>query len=350
MMTRQNWLVASSVLLVIGLANQSHAQFDQVYGFRGSPTNGTITDATSTTEVVIEVQGSPRSIPVNEIRRITLADDPPELRRGRDDILTGQIEAGYDSLRKVDANAIKRPLTKADLQYYLAYCQAKLALTGGGDKAAAAKAMLAFVSANPKSFHYFEAAEVLGDLAVSLESYDGATRYYGAIATSAPWPDYKMRGAVLKARALVRKGDFAGAIQEYDAVINSAIDTPAATQQKLMAQAGKAGCLAGTGAPAEGIKLAEDIIAKNSPEGNSELFGRTYNALGACYLKLGKPKEALMAYLHVDVLFYAEPEVHAESLYHLNKLWLALKKQDRADSARGLLTDRYAGSSWAKLQ
>ena len=117
-----------------------------------------------------------------------------------------------------------------------------------------------------------------------------------------------------------------------------------------MAKAGKASCLAGTGSPAEGITIAEKLITENSPENNAELFGRTYNALGACYLKAGKPKDALMAYLHVDVLFYSDSEVHAEALYNLSKLWLSLKKQDRADNARNLLTDRYAGSVWAKTQ
>lgn len=344
------WLPLGGLLLVAGISDQAAGQFDQVYGFRGSPTSGVIADPASPAEVVIEVQGSQRKIPVNEIRRITLADDPPELRRGRDNILTGQIESAYDDLRKVDAASIKRPLTLADLQYHLAYCQGKLALTGGGDKEAAKKAMLAFVGKNPKSHHFFAAAELLGDLAVSQQDYDGAARYYGAIAKSAPWADYKMRGTVLKARALVQKGDFTEAMSEFDTVIGSAVDTPAAIQQQLFAKAGKAGCLAGTGSPAEGIQLAEEIISKNSPENNSELFGRTYNALGACYLKSGKPSEALMAYLHVDVLFYANPEVHAEALHHLSKLWLTLKKQDRADSARNLLTDRYAGSVWAKTQ
>ena len=134
--------------------------------------------------------------------------------------------------------------------------------------------------------------------------------------------------------------------EQLDAVLRQLV----IEHEKLLAQAGKASCLAGTGSPDEGIKTAEDIIAKNSPENNAELFGRTYNALGACYLKLKKPQDALMAYLHTDVLFYSNPEVHAEALYNLSKLWLALKKQDRADSARNLLTDRYAGSVWAKMQ
>ncbi len=344
------WISVCCLLVVAGITSTASAQYDQVYGMRGSPTHGVISEESSPAQIVIDVQGSKRTIAVNEVRRVTLADDPAELRRGRDNILQGQIEAGYDDLRKVDVAAIKRPLTKADLQYYLAYCQGKLALTGGGDKDAAHKAMLAFVGANSKSYHFFQAAELLGDLAVSLGDHDLAARYYGALADKAPWPDYKMRGAVLKARALQQKGDFAGALAEFEAVVASSVDTPAAMQQKLMAQAGKASCLAGTGAAAEGIKLAEEIIMKNSPEDNAELFGRTYNALGACYLKDSKPKEALMAYLHTDVLFYAEPEVHAEALYSLSKLWLQLKKQDRADSARNLLNDRYSGSSWAKKQ
>ncbi|MEO8494268.1 MAG: tetratricopeptide repeat protein, partial [Planctomycetota bacterium] len=298
-MKNGKWLSLGCLVVAFAVANEAAAQFDQVYPLRGSSTNGIIDEASSSpTEIVIEVQGSKRTVAVNEVKRVTLADDPPELRRGRDDVLSGQIESGYDDLRKVDAASIKRALTKADLQYYLAYCQGKLALTGGGDKGAAAKAMLAFVGSNPTSYHFFEAAELLGDLALSLESYDGAAKYYGAIADKAPWPDYQMRGAVLKARALMRKGDFAGAVTEFDTVIGKSVDTPAAMQQKLMAQAGKASCLAGTGAPDEGIKMAEDIITKNSPEDNAELFGRTYNALGACYLKAGKPREALMAYLH----------------------------------------------------
>ena len=54
-----------------------------------------------------------------------------------------------------------------------------------------------------------------------------------------------------------------------------------------------------------------------------------------------------MAYLHVDVLFYADPDTHAESLYHLSKLWLVAKNQDRAAAAKNLLKQRYAGSVWS---
>ena len=58
-------------------------------------------------------------------------------------------------------------------------------------------------------------------------------------------------------------------------------------------------------------------------------------------------KAALLAYLHVDVLYFNYPNYHAESLYHLSKLWEQIGKRDRAKEAKDKLTTRYKGSSWA---
>ena len=338
-----------ALLILVANVQYAAAQSDKVYPLRGTPTTG-IVSSTTPTAVNIEVQGTPQNVPVNEIQRVVFTGEPTELSRGRDNILQGQYESGYAELRKINPTTIQRPIVKADLQFYLAYAQGKLALTGGGDKGAAAAAMLAFVRANATSFHFFQAAEMLGDLAVALGSYDNGVRYYGAIAAQAPWPDYKMRAMVSEARSLLAQEKFPEAQAKFDQVAGAQIDTPQAMQQKTLAMAGKAACLAGAGNPDEGIKVAEEIIAKNSPEESGELFGRTYNALGACYLKAGKQKDALMAYLHVDVLFYAHPEVHAEALYHLSKLWAGINKQDRAVDARNLLVDRYSGSVWAKKE
>lgn len=348
-MKTARFLMISTCLVLLALQQRASAQSsDQVYLLKGSPTNGIIKpEQSSTKELAVDVQGSIRKIPVTDIRRVTFVDEPTEMRRARDSILTGQLEQGYAELRKIDPNSLKRPIVKADLQFYLAYCKGKLALVSGGDRAGAVTALRAFVRANPTNFHFFAAAELLGDLAVSLESYDNAARYYGVLASDGPSADYKLRGSVLLARALLSQGKFAEASAQFDNVIASTVNTPAAQAQKLNAQVGKAVCLAGTGDPDKGIEALEQLIKDNSPD-DKELFGRAYNALGTCHLKNGKQKEALMAFLHVDVLFYANPDVHAEALYHLTKLWAAMKKPDRANDARSLLSDRYAGSSWSK--
>ena len=91
------------------------------------------------------------------------------------------------------------------------------------------------------------------------------------------------------------------------------------------------------------------LIAENDTA-DTELFGRAYNALGDCLQRSNKPKDALMAYLHVDILFYGDSETHAEALYQLSKLWQVAKNQDRAAVAGNLLKQRYAGSVWAAKQ
>jgi hypothetical protein len=150
---------------------------------------------------------------------------------------------------------------------------------------------------------------------------------------------------------LEAQSKFPEAIAKFDAVIGNAVDSPEATRQKAFARVGKALGLAETGKPDDGVKLVQEIIGKNDENDpqNRELFGRAYNALGRCHLKANRTKEALSAYLFVDLLYSsASPEVHAEALYFLSKLWPQVNHSDRGVAARSILTERYGGSSWAK--
>lgn len=330
------------------IATDTHAENDQIYLKRGAPISGKI-GASTPIQIAIESRGSVQSVNVNEVRLVTFGDEPQELRQGRAGAVSGKFESALANLKRVNPAAIDRDLVKRDLQFYLALCQGRLALTTGGDKAKAADLMLAFVRAASTSFHFFDAANLLGDLAVAQGDYASATKYYGVIAAKAPWPEYKMRASLSAGRTLVAQGKFAEATQKFESVIAQPSDEPETVRQKLLAQVGKARCLAETGSPDDGIKLIEKVIGENDPT-DTELFGRAYNAQGDCLQKSGKTKDALMAYLHVDVLFYSDPEIHAESLYHLSKLWAAIKKPDRAAAARNLLEGRYPGSAWAKRQ
>ncbi len=322
------------------------AQKDQVYTESGETLSGTVT-ATTPLQITIDVQGKPRTVRVSDIRRVMFAEDPPELNVGRGRILAGKLDAGLRELKKLDPAGIERAIVRRDLQFYRAYCEGRLALTAGGSKEQASAAMLAFVRADPNSFHFFEAAELLGDLAVSSEDYASAIKYYAAIASKAPSPEYRIRALISQARALLAQEDFAGAEKAFASALAIDSDTAESKRQKRLASVGKACCIAETGSPAEGVKMIEQIIADNDAS-DALLFGRAYNAQGDCLRKMGKTKDALMAYLHVDVLFYSDPDVHAESLYHLSKLWSDIGKSDRAVAARNLLDERYPGSIWSK--
>ena len=77
------------------------------------------------------------------------------------------------------------------------------------------------------------------------------------------------------------------------------------------------------------------------------LGARAYNALGTALRKAGKPYDALLAFLHVDILYFASPEDHAEALANLAALWHEVHKTDRAIQAQETLRKRYKNSRWA---
>ena len=322
------------------------AQQDTIIGRGGSPVRGTIVGI-SPMSVKIETTGAARDIETREIQKLSFGDEPQDVTNGRDQAIAGQFENALASLKKVNVAEIQNEVIKQQVGYYLAFCQAKLALPAGGDKAAAIAALKAFIGQNRTTFHFFEGVQLLGDLNFADGKYAEAATFYGLLA-QADWPEYKMRATVQQARAQTAEGKYPEALAAYDQILTSGLNTPEAAVQKMHATVGRAVCLAATGKHEEGIAIIEDLIAKNDPS-DASLFGRAYNALGACYAKAGKPQDALMAYLHTDVLFFKDSESHAEALYRLSKLWAAVNKSDRAVEARSTLQSRYPGSRWAAM-
>jgi tetratricopeptide (TPR) repeat protein len=294
--------------------------------------------------VTLDMSGVGRPFAVNEIVRITYADEPTELNNARNAVLQQNWNQAEIELKKLDGQTFARDLIRQDVDYYKALCLAKKAMTEGGDKTIGTTAMLNFVRSAPNNYHFYDAAEVLGDLAVSAGKYAEAAKFYGGI-EKAPWGDYQMKAKNASGRALVAQKDFQGALTKFEEAAAIDLSTTEAVREKLFANIGKAQCLAETGQAAEGITILQDIIAKNDPA-DGVLFGRTYNALGTCYLRSNKPKDARDAFLFTDILFTADPDAHAEALYHLSKLWTDLNKSDRAVAARNTLRERYAGSPW----
>jgi tetratricopeptide (TPR) repeat protein len=340
-------LAILSLVVAISVPVVCTAQQDQVFDKKkGTPTRGLIS-AVSPIQVKIEATGLTRAIDVKDILKVTFGDEPAELTTARERALAGQYGDAIDELKKIAISQISNDVIKQDVGYYAAYCMAKLALNEGGDKEAAKQQLLNFITQNTTTFHFFEGAELLGDLSTALGEYAEATKYYGGL-SKAPWPEYQMRATVLQARSLSAEGEYAKALTGFEQVLARGLATPEANEQKMHATVGKAVCLAATGKHEEGIQIIEDLIAKNDPS-DAALFGRAYNALGVCYMKTGETQDAILAFLHTDLLFFTDPETHAEALYHLSKLWADAGKSDRAVRARGMLTERYAGSRWAAM-
>lgn len=118
-------------------------------------------------------------------------------------------------------------------------------------------------------------------------------------------------------------------------------------EQQLAAQLGKAESLAATGEIEPALELTRDVLRKSDPKATATLAAG-YNTLGQCYEESGRTTDALLAYLHTDLLFPEDATTHAEALYHLAALWEKAGKREEAKEASSKLHRRYAGTRWAR--
>ncbi len=318
---------------------------DRIKLLAGNQSSGKIVEI-SPTEVVIEIGVTKRKFPVNEIESVTFDAEPNELTQARFAVVAGRYDDAISLLDKVDTKDITRDALASDVDFYRGFAAARLALGGSGSIAESGKVLLAFEKSHNTSFHYFEVCETLGDLLVAIGNHDKAVSFYDKLA-AAPWPDYKLRAGVLGGRALVAKKEFDSAIAKFDAVVASSATGKEADRHKLAAALGKAQALAGAGKADDAVRSVEEIIAKADAE-NQELHARAYNVLGNCHKTAGKKKEALLAFLHVDLLYNRFPQQHAEALANLATLWAEVDKADRAAAALAMLKEKYPTSAWVQ--
>jgi tetratricopeptide (TPR) repeat protein len=290
--------------------------------------------------------GATRQIPANEIKNVMFEDEPRALLYARKNIADGEYDKAMDDLQKITPAEIgHRDNVVTEVEFFKAYCATELALSGNGDITEATNQMLAFVKAHDGSYHYLHACELIGNLLVAKGSYSQAEPYYRKLA-AAPWPDYKMRAAIAMGRALLAQGKAAEAAKAFDEVIASDAGGELAEAQRLAAQVGKARTMAAGNQVDAAIRSLEKIIADADAD-NEELHALAYNALGTALRKAQKPQHALLAFLHVDLLYNSNPEAHAEALANLEQLFTELHKPEHAKRIRATLDQRYKNSRWA---
>ncbi|MCE9526390.1 MAG: hypothetical protein K8R36_10085, partial [Planctomycetales bacterium] len=161
--TRSLLAAAAVLCAAIMSAPTVHAQTDSITHNKKNNKGTITTDAMTPAEISLDMAGVLKKFPVNEITKVAFAEDPTELTSARNLIVDQKnYNSAKDLLDKLDPAKAERDFVKQDIMYYKAFVAAKLALTEGGNKNDAASAMFRFYSTNPKSYHFYEAAEILG--------------------------------------------------------------------------------------------------------------------------------------------------------------------------------------------
>lgn len=345
MMKYMGKIFVCSVCMNLLLAATVSAQRDKVMMQDGKSQSGQIVGM-SPTEVKAMIRGRETSLDVSSIRYITFEKEPQALRALRDALADGQLQQAQQAFERVDASKIDRAEVKQEIEFLQAQLMALQAKEGAITPGEAKTAMSQFRQRYPQNWRSASAMAVLGELAMQTADYKTAATTYARLRKISTGVT-KLRSIVRSADALRLLGDNKNAINMYKIARSQPATTPAEARQKQLATVGAMAVAAAGGQAEQAIKGLKNIIDTNDAS-DVELFGKAYNALGDCYRITKRPTEAALQYLHTDLLFYRDTEVHAESLFWLSKLWDELGKSQRAMKARDMLKSRYLNSPWTK--
>ena len=311
------------------------------------PTQGTITRITRDGITVTPKLGKPTTVPTNDIENVRWDGEPAKLNLARSDEKSGRIEKALETYRDVLKQiAPNKSNLKRDVEFLIARATAKLALVDPSKRQEAIQLLQSFLKRAGESFRYYEAVGLLGKLYLAEKEFAKAKESFEQL-SRAPWPDYKMAARSAMAHILLAQGKVSEALAAFDEVLRTKAQTPLEKQRRWEAMLGKAHCLVQQKKYEQALKILQDVI-REAPAENSRIQAEAYVRQGDCLQAMGKAKEAVLAYLHVPVLFPSESELHAEALYHLSRLWNAVERPERAADARAELESKYPDSPWTK--
>ncbi len=310
---------------------------------------GRITEVTKQGITVKPRLGSAVMVPANDITTIRWDGAPKEFNLALQDEDSGRFEKALERYTKAaQAAPASAESLKTDIQYLIARTTAKIALVHRKKLDAAIKKLEAFTKTGADHFRYYESMRFLGRVYLAKQEFDKARMAFETFG-KAPWSDYKMAAKIASARVMLKQNNVDGALAVYNDLIETGAkaNSPGEASCQVEAMLGRATCLIRKKKFNDAIKSLEDVITQAAIHDN-RTQAEAYVRQGDCFRQLGRTKEAILAYLHVPVLFPKERDLHSESLYHLARLWNAVGHSERGEEARAILATEYPNSKWTK--
>ncbi len=319
---------------------------DQIYTSTSQrPYNGKIISMTATVINFEPQLKSPIEIPANEITRIIFDNSPASLLSAQKFLRDGKYDKAFEALENETVEDKRREVAE-EIAFCRAYCSAQLAFAGAADATEAGKQMYAFIKKCPNSFHYLKANELAGDLCVALGKFADAQKYYATL-SQAPWPDYKIRADVALGRSYLAQDNAVAADKAFDDALATDAPGDLVAAQRTAARIGKARCMVLTGQTDLALRTLDEVLDQTQDK-NAEISAMAYNAQGTALRKAGKHKEAIRAFLRVHLLYAMQPDLDAEAVANLEKLFTEDHKPQHAADMRRILNEKYENSRWAK--
>lgn len=350
-MVNSRFSVLSALATAVCLPSLAFSQQnDRIEVLRGTGRNvsGKITQI-SPIEITVQASDGVKQVSADQVSKITFQGQPLEIERARSQMNAGRYDGAIEELQKI-SDAVKRDEVKQEIEFMIAKSNAEIAIRGGTVTASdAAQGLSEFISKNPQSYHLYPAIELLGRMYFAMGQFDEAEKEFVKLGGSKS-QELLLKGNFYRGETLTEQGKYPEAAAAYSAITGLNNNDDLTQTYKLLAKIRSARATAIGGNPETAIQTLEEIIrVENSA--NTLVFANAYNSLGAAYLQQNNLKEAMMAFLHTDLIYTNEREAHAEALYNLALIWPKLEQNDRANRARQNLKTAYRNSVWSmKLQ
>lgn len=306
---------------------------------------GEFTEMTTASVSIKLSNGKVEVVPVSNIRAVRFDQEPSLLVQAQSNERSGALDAALEKYKQVKSElggADRRIATEVD--FLIARTMVKQALADPALQPAAKETISEFRTSAPTNFRYFEACLLEASMAAATGDAATAQSLLQEVQSS-PVKGFQLQAGVQLGRLLLQNGNVAEAQAAFDQVIQQSTGDPSSVSALFDGMLGKALCLQQQGDLAAAIAGFDEVISKAS-ESDTRVLAEAWNRKGDCLRQQNEAKAALMAYLHVDVLYSSEPAEHAQALFRLSQLWGPAGHPDRAEDAAARLTEKYPNSSW----
>lgn len=343
-------LLVSCLVAVVGLVSVSILADEIDRHSSKTPLRGSIT-AESSKEITIKVTQAGKTeevrVPLSDVADVKYDGAAGlAIRTAASMERAGQHEKAIETYGKASAAANETGFVAQASHFGQARTLARIALQDSKRLDEAIKSLEDFRGKYADSRFHYPLHELLGQLQIEKGNDAAAAQAFRELATS-PVTDFKLKASIWEGRLLLKAGKFAEAQAKFDEVAAAKASSPAEKLRQQEALLAKGDCLVKQKKLGEAEQMFRKVIAEASPE-ETELQAATCNALGDVLREAGKPKEALLAYLEVDLLYNTQKAAHARAIYYIALLWDQIGRSDNATESREKLKRLYPESTWVK--
>jgi tetratricopeptide (TPR) repeat protein len=290
-------------------------------------------------EVVVVLGATKTAVPTDQIQSIRYDGQSASFPLAESRELGNQLAEAAELYKKAATESAGKPFPLQSALFHEAAALTDLAVLDPERTKEAKDKLAKFIQAYPASRHIVAARACQARLQLASGDLPGAE---STITELAKLPRGAERATVLRTKLLARQGKHQAAITELDKLMAS---YPKGSERHRTALLAKAEGLAGMKQFTEAETLVREVIQASPPE-DAAAQASAYNTLGDCLRAANRPKDALVAYLHTDLLYSKDKEEHPRALYQIAALFRQLKQDARADEFAQRLKQEYPRSPW----